>query len=146
MVTAVLACSQTVSSLPAPSLPPIVDAPYRRGGLDSGMPAGPWMRGPFRKLPHSPGHLVEIGGVGVLQHRRDEATVGHGHRQRDVDIGVVGNAAAVRRAGCGKANSAGERRMPVSASAKIPTAPMRNCGWGSRDFGTHPELRKPTAP
>jgi hypothetical protein len=44
--------------------------------------------------------LVKVSGVGVLEHRRDQAAVGHRDRERHVDVLVVRDARAVRSAGC----------------------------------------------
>lgn len=44
--------------------------------------------------------LVDVRRVRVLDHGRDQAAVRHGHRQRHIDVLVVGDAVAVRCARC----------------------------------------------
>lgn len=38
--------------------------------------------------------------VSLLEHWCDESTVGHGHSQSHVDLLIVGDAVAIRGAGC----------------------------------------------
>ena len=44
--------------------------------------------------------LVDVCGVSILDDRRDEAAVRHGHGQGDIDALVIRDAIAISGAGC----------------------------------------------
>ena len=58
----------------------------------------------------SSAYLVDVCGVSILNHGRDEATVWHGHSQGDIDVLIVCDAIAVSGAGCMHASNPGLRK------------------------------------
>ena len=66
--------------------------------------------------------LIDVGGVRVLDHGGDQATVRHRHRKRNIDVLVVCDTVAVRRACCIR-----HPRLSISAivSQKTPSQELR---------------------
>ena len=71
-------------------------------------------------------HLVDVGDVSILDDGRDEAAIGHGHCQCDIDALVVGDAIAVSRARCTaqKEHRSGLQQVACVSCCRTSYAPV----------------------